>query len=212
MWMPSAVRLFLLRYNIYPESRYEAALNREFDEWKKRGNKPPSPSLLKQKIVQEYGLKSKAEVLVETGTYMGAMVKACKSSFSSIYSIELQTDFYERARRRFSSESHVKLLHGNSAHVLPSVLRELDRPTLFWLDAHYSGDLTAKADRETPIMQELLLILNHTIKGHVILIDDARLFNGTHDYPTHEAVSDLAASRGYSIFEADDVLRLTPSA
>lgn len=210
MWIPSTLRRFLFRHNLYPESLYRGALIRELDEWEENGRNPPSPSLLKQKIVQEYGAEHKLHVLIETGTYMGAMVGACKATFSRIYSIELQRDFYERARRMFSGEPHIRLLHGDSARVLPDILHELNEPALFWLDAHFSGGLTAKADRETPIVQELSLIFDHRIEGHVVLIDDARLFNGAHDYPTRETVLELAASRGYSFSEGDDVMRLIP--
>ena len=68
--------------------------------------------------------------------------------------------------------------------MIPALLKKLNRPCLFWLDGHYSGGVTAKADVETPVISELKAILEHHIKGHIILIDDARLFNGTKDYPT----------------------------
>jgi hypothetical protein len=58
---------------------------------------------------------------------------------------------------------------------------------LFWLDGHYSGGVTGIGSLETPIIKELQTIFNHPLsKKHVILIDDARLFNGTRDYPKIE--------------------------
>jgi hypothetical protein len=210
MRIPSTLKRFLLRSNLYPESRYQRALQREFDLWDANGRRPPSPTLFKQKIVQQFGRTHGLGVLVETGTYMGAMVQCCQTLFSQIYSVELQKDYYQRARRRFSRVSHVIILPGDSAQQLPEVLRKLNQPALFWLDAHYSGDLTAKANKETPVMQELALILGHNIKGHVILVDDARCFDGTHDYPTHETVSKIAASVDYSFSVTDDVMRLVP--
>jgi hypothetical protein len=210
MRIPSTLKLFLFRYNLYPESRYQRALQRELELWEAGGRLPPSASLFKQNLVRQLGQIHKLDTLVETGTYMGAMVKACQSSFSQIYSIELQKDYYERARRRFSRASHVTILRGDSAQRLPEILRKLNEPALFWLDAHYSGDLTAKADRETPILRELALILEHHIQGHVILIDDARCFDGTHDYPMRETIASLAASFGYSFTVTDDVMRLIP--
>jgi hypothetical protein len=52
---------------------------------------------------------------------------------------------------------------------------------LFWLDGHFCGGVSAHGDKGTPILEELNLILSHRVKEHVILIDDARLFNGTFD-------------------------------
>jgi hypothetical protein len=210
MWIPSTLKLFLFRHNLYPEARYQRALQRELNLWQANGRHPPSPSLFKQNLVRQCGRLHQLRTLVETGTYMGAMVQACQASFAQIYSIELQKDYYERARRRFSHSPNVTILQGDSAQRLPEILRKLNEPALFWLDAHYSGDLTAKANTETPILRELALIFQHSIPGHVILVDDARCFDGTHDYPRRETIADLAASLDYSFTVSDDVMRLIP--
>ena len=68
--------------------------------------------------------------------------------------------------------------------MLGSVLDRLDRPALFWLDGHFSGGITAKGEKETPVMEEIDQILNHRVKGHTILIDDARCFGVDPSYPT----------------------------
>ncbi len=182
----------------------------EFAAWEKNGRKPPSPSLFKQGVVLHYGKEYRLRTLVETGTYLGATVNACKDAFDRIYSIELNDDFFVRARRKFASCPHITVLQGDSAEVLPSILSQLQQPALFWLDAHYSGGQTAKAEIETPIMRELALIFAHHVKGHVILIDDARCFDGTHDYPTRAAVSALAQANQYRYAEQDDIIRLVP--
>lgn len=79
------------------------------------------------------------------------------------------------------------VLQGDSGKVLPGLVNTLKDRCLFWLDAHYcgeyAGEMAAKADLLTPIAQELAPILNHSIRDHVILIDDARLFDGN-GYPT----------------------------
>jgi hypothetical protein len=46
---------------------------------------------------------------------------------------------------------------------------------------------------ETPVIAEIKNILSHPIKNHVIVIDDARLFIGTRDYPTIEEVKKIVA-------------------
>jgi hypothetical protein len=213
MEMPTALRRLMVRLDLYPDWRYRRALRREVSDWEARGKAPPAPSLLKQKMVHDYAQRYGLATLVETGTYLGAMVEACKDFFTTIYSIELQADYFLRAHRRFSRFPHVHIVRGDSAVRLPGVLEELKERSLFWLDAHYSGGLTARtAGKETPVIEELHAIFSHPVRGHVILIDDARCFDGTHDYPTLEEVERLAAARAYAMCVQDDVIRLVPMA
>src|SRR5437016_13595570 len=129
------VKLLIIYHNLYPEFRVRKYYQSEFDVWESRGNPLPLPSLLKQRVVLDYARQFELHTLVETGTLWGAMVEACKDAFTRIYSIELQKAFYCRARRRFARYPHVKLLHGDSAALLPEVLAELSEKALFWLDA-----------------------------------------------------------------------------
>jgi len=64
--------------------------------------------------------------------------------------------------------------------VLQRVLPSVREPCLFWLDAHCSGGDTARGREETPVFRELPQILGHPVEGHVILIDDVQLLDGTH--------------------------------
>jgi len=165
---------------------------------------------VKQGIIREFGARFKTPVLVETGTYLGNMIAAVKNDFERIYSIELQTELWERAKQKFANESHITLLQGDSGEVLQTVLAELTQPTLFWLDGHYSGDITAKGELDTPIQKELEHIFRHPLAAqHVILIDDARLFTGEGDYPTLEAVKAQTQANGYDGFDVDkDIIRI----
>lgn len=147
-------------------------------------NKPSStPHLIKQKIVKSYQRKYGLKILIETGTYLGAMVNATKDDFKKIYTIELDDKLYKSAKNKFKKYQHVKVLSGDSTNVLPKLLKQINQPCLFWLDAHFSRGITAKGIKETPIMEELNSILKHKIKTHVILIDDANAFIGKKDYP-----------------------------
>jgi hypothetical protein len=203
------VELLIIRHGLYPESRVRRTYQMELEAWESRGGRLPLPSLLKQRVVlahaREFGLRT----FVETGTYWGAMVDACKHAFTRIYSIELQRDFYLRARRKFARYPHVKVLHGDSAAVLPGVLAEVSEGALFWLDAHYSAGLTARGPADTPALQELELIWAHPVKGHLILVDDARLFAGTGGWPALSFLSGRAATLGWSCEVEDDIVRFT---
>lgn len=70
---------------------------------------------------------------------------------------------------------------------------------MFWLDGHYSGEGTAKGDKETPILEELKCILNKNDYKHVILIDDARLFGNVCDYPSIDELNKFIISKDLDI-------------
>lgn len=166
----------------YPRLR-EIVLRVRYLLWIMNGRPIPLPALVKQATIKEVGQVFNLPILVETGTYYGDTVNAVRSVFREIYSIELGAELYNAARRRFSRFRHIHILHGDSQRVLPDILARISEPCLFWLDAHYSGGITAKGDLETPIMQELRIISKHNPKSNVILIDDARCFNGERGYP-----------------------------
>jgi len=100
---------------------------------------------------------------------------------------------------------------GDSGEVLGQVLDEVAAPCLFWLDSHYSGGATARANVETPIVRELETIAKHGPRDHVILIDDARDFDGRDDYPDLDTLRALAARlfSGSTMVVATDIIRIT---
>lgn len=183
---------------------------KESRDWIRNGRKGSPPHLVKQKIVRKYARLFHCGVLIETGTYLGDMVHAMRRDFKEIHSIELSVDLFEKAKRRFASHSHIHLYNGNSGDILQAILRESHEPCLFWLDAHYSAGITAKGDRDTPIEEELKHIFEHECADrHVILIDDARTFDGRKDYPTVQTVETKAGKAGYHSFSvADDIIRI----
>jgi hypothetical protein len=185
---------------------------RQLENWKQSGRPIPPPDVYKQRLVKEYGDRFSLKFLIETGTYLGDMVFAMRDQFERIISVELDMALYVRAVLRFLRLRHIRILHGDSACVLPKILRSLREPALFWLDAHYSGGVTARAKKEIPIVEELTAILAHPVKDHVILVDDARGFiNGATDYPTLDMVQGLVAGTGFMFEVCDDVIRICPA-
>ena len=90
--------------------------------WETNGRFGP-PHIVKQRMVLEYAKVFQTDTLIETGTYLGDMVYAMKEQFADIYSIELSEDLHNRAKLAFKRYSHIHLLRGDSAEVLPRVLR-----------------------------------------------------------------------------------------
>lgn len=179
----------------------------EFLWWKLRGSPGPKvPHFVKQRTVRQYARQFKVQVLVETGTNFGQMITATQDLFRDLYSIELDEWRYQLAQRKFGGPQVHPLL-GDSGQVLPELIQKISEPCLFWLDGH-DGDVSA------PIRTELDAILRHSVPGHVVLIDDARWFDGRGDYPTVDELRAWAARRypgGATLEVRDDIIRIHPA-
>jgi hypothetical protein len=165
----------------------------EFWQWV-LGRLDRAPHVLKRMIVQKRARDYRLRTFVETGTLFGDMTYAMRNNFDQLVTIELDDYLYNRAVKRFKNYPRVKLLHGDSGVKIVEALASLHAPTLFWLDAHYSGGVTAHGEKMTPIFDEIRHILTQDVKGHVIVVDDARLFNGTDGYPTFREIQDFVTS------------------
>lgn len=185
----------------------------EAKKWEKGSQCGPAPHIIKQKIVKDYARRFVLDTLIETGTCLGKMVSATQSTFSEIFSIELDKELFRKAKQKFAGQSHIHIIHGDSAKILPEILASIKKPCLFWLDAHYSGDITARGDKATPVADELKAILRHAIRNHVILIDDARCFTGENDYPTAAGLKDYVLEQcpGHSFKIECGVIMIYPS-
>jgi hypothetical protein len=180
--------------------------------WVKVGCSGVAPPAIKRMIVASYLKRYRIRHFIETGTYMGDTLAAIASDRSiNCLSIELSSDYFEAAKKRFANYSNVELRQGDSGQLLSEFVKNIRLPTLFWLDGHYSGDNTARGVENTPIMKELQAIIESPVKTHVILIDDARHFNGLDGYPKIEELLAYVRRWGNYHFEVSaDIIRLTP--
>ena len=179
--------------------------------WKLRGEPIRSPHLLKQRTVREYAERYRLRVLVETGTYYGEMVAAMKNRFAEIHSVEFDSELARGAAKKFSRWPHVHIVEGDSQKVVPELLHSLREPALFWLDAGYYGWAGLQGDRQR-LTSELEAILGSSVRGHVILMDDARGLNGQNGAPTVEQLKQRIEAEfpGRRIEVKHDILRITP--
>ena len=114
-------------------------------------------------------------LFIETGTFQGIGVKcALIAGYKQIVSIELSERLYNLALEKYKFHPNVKLVSGDSSKVLGQILKYVNEPVTFWLDAHYCEGESALGDVNSPLMFELEIIKNHHIKTHTILIDDMR--------------------------------------
>ena len=181
--------------------------------WKLRGQPVRAPHLLKQRTVRDYVRRYQLRALVEAGTYYGEMVSAMRRHVERIYSIELDPPLARRAIAKFARLPNITILEGDSLRLIPQLLRTIDAPTLFWLDAGYYGwaGVVGEIGR---LAAELEAILRHHVQGHVILIDDARGLDGRNGALTVDALQrHIAAEYPDRAFEVKhDIVRITPIA
>lgn len=156
--------------------------------WNRSGKMGPVPHAIKQEIIVRYKNKYNISTLVESGTYMGDMVWAQRNNFNKIYSIELDKELFSFSKRRFKKNPHIMILSGDSGKIMPTLIKELSEKSIFWLDGHYSGGITARGEKDSPIIDEIKAILSSKV-DHILIIDDARDFTGQRDYPSIEGLS-----------------------
>lgn len=187
---------------------------RKISAWERGNRAGHPPPGYKRKVIWKYAADYHLDTMIETGTFNGEMDFAMKDSFARIVTIELSPEFHAAAVRRFAGFPQIECMKGDSGVVLPAVIAKIQKPVLFWLDAHYSAGLTAHAEIETPVSVELDAIFNHPVRNHVILIDDARCFDGTHDYPRIEELQrSVARARPDLHFSVeDDIIRIVQPA
>jgi hypothetical protein len=179
--------------------------------WLRAGCTGAAPHAVKMMAVKAHILRFGLQEFVETGTYMGDTLAYVAATGIDCASIELSPQLHQAARRRFASARNVRLIEGDSGIRLPEMLADIRRPVLFWLDGHYSAGVTASAALHTPISAELQAILRHPVKGHVILIDDARCFDGSNDYPHIDDLLRVVREDGnYAAEVSIDIIRLIP--
>jgi hypothetical protein len=137
--------------------------------------------------------KRKTDWFIETGTYIGLGVDlALQSGFDKVYSIELITHYFNACVEKFKSNSRVELIQGDSYYKLGELLNRFQNtPFTYWLDGHYSGGDTGFGVEETPLIQELEVILSRNVDGELIYVDDMRLYRNMNNNVNSEKIKEL---------------------
>lgn len=185
---------------------------RQYQQWLSAGRPVPPPHVVKYYAVREHAQRFDCSTLVETGTFTGGMIAAALRDFRAIYSIELDPVLAATVQRMFRRQRHVQILQGDSSVRLTELLGCLEGRVLFWLDAHYSGGVTARGAMDCPLFQELDQILKTVQIQPVILIDDARDFTGQNGYPSVAEIQTYIGQRQpeFTVDVQDDIIRILP--
>jgi hypothetical protein len=130
--------------------------------------------VLPQQLATDLRSRLSLSRAIETGTYRGRGTRLLASVFPEVITIEVAPQLAQAARGALADLPGVAVREGSSRDVLPETI-DGTKPTLYWLDGHWSGGVTGGAEDECPVLAEIAAIA----AGHpddCILIDDARLF------------------------------------
>lgn len=135
------------------------------------------------------------ENFVETGTLFAHTALHASYWFKNVFTIELSKELHALAQKTLAHRPNTLCLHGNSGTELGPMIPKLKGASLFFLDAHWSGDASVdwessawagypvdtaridndalpEAERQVPLRHELDLIAQHHPAPAAILIDD----------------------------------------
>ena len=166
------------------------------------------PPKLALELKERYDL----QIFVETGTLVGNTAKWASDNFKTVYTVECSYKFYLIARNKVGTIPNVQLIHGFSQHALEGILPSLTEPALIWLDAHWSPDLEYRCFDQVicPVLDEIDII-SDSDQGHVILVDDFRLFGKEYGWPSFDVVKRALESLNKTVTYSTDVIMAVPN-
>jgi hypothetical protein len=115
------------------------------------------------------------EVFVEGGTYHGDTALWAAQHFSTVHTIEADPNLHHQFKALARNPTNIQAHLGSTVNVLPHIVPSLVRPSIFWLDSHWSAGATYGEGAECPLLTEINNAHNSCTE-HPIFIDDARYF------------------------------------
>lgn len=130
---------------------------------------------------------SRADTILEVGSYKGVTTHRLSYLFDTVHSIEIDEDLFCQAQDRCKKRKNVKLHLGDGIEVLRTLAPSVQRCVLF-LDGHFSGGETGSGEVVEPVLVELDVIGDSLDNFEVIVIDDFRLFGIEPGWPSKAEV------------------------
>jgi len=151
---------------------------------------------------------------VETGTCSGRTTQLAALAFERVWTVEYcRWSFSEQVQARLGRHPNVEIGIGDSRLFLHDLFSQLDQPTLFFLDAHWSGQDDQRPPVECPLIDELAML---QLEGrHVVIVDDWALFGDgprqeepfdPQAWPTRADIREAATRAGGICTPLDDLL------
>lgn len=177
----------------------------DLNEWQKCGFSMPAPPIVKSCTLLRN--LSPGLPVIETGTYLGFTTRLLSDNGFDIFSVELSSELFLRAKSQFEGCSLVRLYEGDSSALLLKILNDCLGETKcsginIFLDGHYSGGITARGSCDTPVIAEIEQIIlfkkQNPSLSLSVLIDDCRCFVENPEYPSLSTLVALLESVGFS--------------
>lgn len=125
-----------------------------------------SDNFIREEIIK---LKEKYDIkfCIETGTHNGETADELGKIFGMVRTIESNPNYYKDAVKRFNNRKDVICIEGNSSTMLKQILRIIEQPVLFYLDAHWYN--------YNPLLEELKTIADFEFNKSIIIIHDFKV-------------------------------------
>ena len=155
----------------------------------------PAPQRVKTRVLQRNAFVEGN--WIETGTYLGDTTRFLAKTFPNLIVTSLEPDFtlFSFNKSRLSKFHNIKLVNSASENSLSDIVSNETGTVNFWLDGHFSGDITFKGQIYSPILEELNIIERNISRLKVcVFIDDIRDFTGDEQtgYPSKNKLVDWA--------------------
>lgn len=111
--------------------------------------------------------KFKIKTFLETGTNEAKTTIIMSKIFDCVHTIEFNEDYFENCKEKLKNYQNVFIHKGSSEKVMDEILKEIEGPIMFFLDAHWN--------LYCPIFDELKQIKKYNKKDSVILIHDFKV-------------------------------------
>jgi len=146
--------------------------------------------------------------LIETGSFLGDTPFYLRHTFEKIVTIEFNEVLYAALEKRLKPFPNIIPLLGDSTSLLGDAIRLAKGRIVFFLDAHKCSQYGGIADglANTPIISELVVILNSVGSKCVILIDDYDEFLSDPDYPSFLELKNLLTKANMSVRVSKNII------
>jgi hypothetical protein len=149
----------------------------------------------------------------ETGTYLGETTVLLAHAFDEVSTVEASENLWKSTKRQFENVENIYSYFGDSPTILRQKLSQ-GQNYFFWLDAHWSGDITFGEGEACPVLKELESIKKAKLGScNLVCIDDARLFSAPHQlaplmngWPRMSEILLSLEEMGLRTFVFDDVI------
>ena len=92
---------------------------------------------------------------IECGTFKGATARWAAQNFRNVVTIEASDVYYNESKKELSVFDNVECLLGRTPDVLPSLIKKIGGPCLFWLDSHWCGMESYGENDQCTLLTEL---------------------------------------------------------